>query len=171
MNNLWVKYGLNLILIVLIQGLVVNSLGLSEYLNPMIYPVMILLLPFQMNVLVSMIFALILGVSGDAFSNTFGLHTSALLLLAYIRPVILKYARPREGYDNSLIPSIHDMSFRWFIGYSSVLLFVHHLWFFSFEILRFDLFVLILGKTFFSLLLSVFLIALFEYIFYKPSKK
>ena len=171
MNNVWVKYGLIFILVVLLQGLVVNNLEFSEYLNPMIYPVMIMLLPFEMTALVTMVFALFLGIGVDAFSNTFGLHTSSLLLIAYLRPTVLKYIKPREGYELSLLPTIHDMGFVWFFTYTTVLLFIHHMWFFTFEILRFDLIPLILGKTIFSLILSLFLITLFEYIFYKPTKK
>ncbi len=171
MNNVSIKYGLNFILIVLIQGLVVNNMEFSEYLNPMIYPVMIMLLPFETGLLATIVISVLLGFSVDAFSNTFGLHTSSLLVVAYLRPVILQYIKPREGYDSALLPTIHDMGVLWFLGYTSLLLFIHHIWFFTFEILRFDLIVLLLGKTFFSLILSLILIVLFEYIFYKPSKK
>lgn len=171
MNNSWIKYSLVFILVVLIQGLVVNNIQLNEYFNPMVYPIMILMLPFELNALVTMTVALLLGISVDAFSNTFGLHASSALFIGYLRPTVMKYIRPKEGYNNVLIPSIQDMGAVWFLAYSSVMLFLHHLWFFSFEILRFDLFFLILGKTFFSFLFSLALIVLFQYIFYKPSKQ
>jgi hypothetical protein len=171
MNNSWVKYGLVLILIVLIQGLVVNNIQFNEYLNPMVYPIMILMLPFELSAIITMAVALLLGLSVDAFSDTFGLHASAGLFIAYLRPTIMKYIRPKEGYETSLLPSIQDMGKLWFLSYASVMIFAHHLWFFTFEILRFDLFLLIVGKTFFSLFFSVGLIVLFQYIFYKPSKK
>ena len=171
MNNNWVKYGLVFILIVLIQGLVVNNIQFNEYLNPMVYPIMIMMLPFELSAIITMAVALLLGLSVDAFSNTFGLHASAALFIGYLRPTIMKYIRPKEGYDSGLIPSIQDMGVLWFLSYAGVIIFAHHLWFFSFEILRFDLFFLILGKTFFSLFFSVGLIVLFQYIFYKPSKK
>lgn len=171
MNSNWVKYILIFALVVLIQGLVVNNIQLNEYFNPMIYPIMMLMLPFEMNVLLSMLVAIILGLSVDAFSNTFGLHTSATLLIGYLRPTIMKYIRPNEGYDNTVLPTIQDMGVRWFLLYSSVIIFLHHFWFFSFEILRFDLILLILGKTILSSLFSLSLIILFQYIFFKPSKK
>ncbi|MBN4073134.1 hypothetical protein JYT74_03725 [Crocinitomix catalasitica] len=171
MNNVWIKYGLNFILVVLIQGLVVNNIEINEYFNPMIYPVMILMLPFEMNVLLAMLISLILGISVDAFSNTFGLHASAALLMAYIRQTILRYIKPRDGYDLSMMPSLHDMGIIWFLFYAGILMFAHHLWFFSFEILRFDLILLILLKTVFSLFFSLALVVLFQFIFYKPSKK
>lgn len=171
MNNNWVKYGLIFILIVLIQGLVVNDIQLNEYFNPMVYPLMIMMLPFELAAIPTMIVALLLGVCVDAFSNTFGLHASAALFIGYLRPIIMRYIQPNEGYDNTLLPIIQDMGVQWFLLYSGIIIFAHHLWFFSFEILRFDLILLILGKTFCSLFFSVGLIILFQYIFYKSSKK
>ncbi|MFT4602061.1 MAG: hypothetical protein ACI857_002247 [Arenicella sp.] len=171
MNDKWVKYGLIFLLIVLIQGLVVNNIQLNEYFNPMVYPIMIMMLPFELNAIVTMGVALLLGISVDAFSNTFGLHASSALFIGYLRPTIMKYIQPKEGYDSSLLPSIQDMGTAWFLTYVSVIIFAHHLWFFTFEILRFDLFLLILGKTFLSFFFSISLIILFQYIFYKPSKK
>ena len=170
MNNNWVKYVLLFILIVLIQGLVVNNIQFNEYLNPMVYPLMILMLPFQLNAILTMAVALLLGLSVDAFSDTFGLHASSAVLIGYLRPTLMKYIQPKDGYDKALLPSLHDMGIVWFVIYASLLLFIHHLWFFSIEILRFDLILLILGKTFFSFLFSLVLIVLFQYIFYKPTK-
>lgn len=158
------------ILIVLIQGLVVNNIQWSEYLNPMVYPIMILMLPFQLNAIITMFVALLLGLSVDAFSDAFGLHASAAVLIGYLRPSLMKYIRPKEGYDNNLLPTIQDMGAIWFLIYASIILIIHHLWFFSMEILRFDLILLILGKTILSFLFSLTLIILFQYIFYKPSK-
>lgn len=171
MSNSWVKYGLIFVLVVLIQGLVVNNIEINEYFNPMIYPIMILLLPFEVGALLGMVVGLVLGLSVDAFSNTFGLHASSAMLIGYLRPTIMRYLRPRDGYDIGLLPTIHDMGVIWFLTFTAVMVFIHHAWFFTFEILRFDLLLLIILKTFASLILSLGLIVLFQYIFYKPSKK
>lgn len=171
MNNTWIKYGSYFILIVLVQGLVVNNIEINEYLNPMVYPVMIMLLPFEMNILLTMLISLILGLSVDAFSNTYGLNASASLVIGYLRPTILNLIKPRDGYDPVLLPSIHDMGRFWFLYYAVILLTIHHLWFFTIEILRFDQFFHLLAKTLFSVLFSLALVVLFQYIFYKPSKK
>lgn len=171
MNNAWVKYGSYFILIVLLQGLVINNIEVNAYLNPMVYPMMILMLPFELNAIITMVVALLLGVSVDAFSNTFGLHASAALLVGYLRPIILNLIKPRDGYDTTLLPSIHDMGKLWFLTYASFIVFVHHLWFFIIEALRFDLFFHILWQTVASSVFSIALIVLFQYIFYKPSKK
>ncbi|MDA7803922.1 hypothetical protein N8987_05040 [Crocinitomix sp.] len=171
MNNTWIKYGVYFILIVLIQGLVVDNIQINEYLNPMIYPIMIMMLPFELNVLLTMLVSLLLGLSVDAFSNTFGLNASAALVIGYLRPTVLNVIKPRDGYDEVLLPSIHDMGKLWFLSYAGFLLFIHHLWFFTIEILRFDQILHIFAKTILSVIFSLILIILFQYIFYKPSKK
>lgn len=171
MNNTWVKYSVYFVLIVLIQGLVVNNIQVNAYLNPMIYPIMIMMLPFELGLMATMAVALVLGLSVDMFSNTFGLNASAALVIGYLRPTVLNLIKPRDGYDPVLLPSIHDMGKLWFLSYAGVILFIHHLWFFIIEILRFDQFFHILFKTVLSVVFSLAIIILFQYIFYKPSKK
>ena len=171
MNNTWLKYILIFVLVVLIQGLVVNNMEINEYLNPMVYPMLILMLPFELGVLATLVISFVLGITIDGFSNTFGLHASAAMLIGYLRPTLLKYIKPRDGYDNSLLPSVHDMGLGWFVGYSSLFFFIHHLWFFSFEVLRMDLIMLIVAKTVCSLIFSMMMVILLQYILYTSSKK
>lgn len=171
MTNTWLKYILIFVLVVLIQGLVVNNIEINEFLNPMVYPMLILMLPFELGLLATLIISFVVGITIDGFSNTFGLHASAAMLIGYMRPTLLKYIKPRDGYDSSLLPSLHDMGLAWFIGYSALFLFIHHLWFFSFEVLRLDLFMLVIAKTGCSVVFSLLLIVLLQYILYTPSKK
>lgn len=171
MNNTWVKYSSYFILIVLIQGLVVNNIQINEYINPLIYPVMIMMLPFELNILITLLVSFLLGISVDAFSNTFGLNASAAIVIGYLRPFILGIIKPRDGYDSVLLPSIHDMGKLWFLSYASVILLIHHLWFFTIEFFRFDQMLHVFLKTLASLVFSLILVVLFQYIFYKPSKK
>ena len=170
-TNTWIKYCAIFILIVLIQGLVVNNIEINTYLNPMIYPVMLMMLPLELNILLTMLISLILGVSVDAISNTFGLHTSAALVIGYLRPSILKIIEPRDGYETTLLPSIHDMGKLWFLSYATILLSIHHIWFFTIEVFRIDQFFFILIKTIFSVIFSLLIIILFQFIFYKSTKK
>lgn len=171
MNNTWIKYILVFTLIILIQGLVLNPMEISEYVNPMVYPMLILMLPFEAGTLVTIFVALLLGIAVDGFSDTFGLHASASMLIGYLRPTLLKYIKPRDGYESGFFPSIQDMGFTWFFGYSLLFISIHHLWFFSIEVFRFDLIGLILLKTAGSVFASLSLIILLQYILYTSSKK
>jgi len=136
----------------------------------MVYILVILVLPFDFNILLTIAIALILGISVDTLSDTFGLHTSAAIFVAYFRPAVLKLLTPRDGYDSSVIPTIQDMGFTWFSAYSGLLILLHHIWFFTIEIFRLDLSGLIVLKVFVSFLFSfIFMIGL-QFLLYKPSK-
>jgi len=99
-------YIVQLILLILAQIIVFNSLQFSTTVYIMIYPLLLLLLPFNIGILTGMTIGFVYGLIIDYFSNTFGLHASASILIMYMRPTILKYIAPKNGYDLTLIPSI-----------------------------------------------------------------
>lgn len=170
MSKHWVQFAIYFVFIVLIQGLVINNIQIGVYVYPMVYIMLILMLPFDTNIFLTFLIAVLLGIGVDALSDNFGLHTSSAILIGYLRPFILQAIRPRDGYEIGLMPSVHDMGYRWFGIYLSVSVFIHHLWFFTIEVYRLDLIQLILFKTILSSIVSFSIIFLFQYLFYKPSK-
>ena len=170
MNNQWIQYGIYFVLVVLLQGLVVNHIGISTYSYPMIYILPLLVLPFEINFFISLGLAFVLGISVDMLSDTFGLHTSASLWVAYIRPFVLNTLKPRDGYETALQPTVHDMGFTWYFAYTVIIIVIHHTWFFVLEVFRFDLLGLILLKILFSTILSLAIITGLQFLLYKPSK-
>jgi hypothetical protein len=152
------------------QTLIIGQIELGWGIHPMIYPLFIIMLPFQLNVIPLMIIAFIMGISIDLFSNTFGLHASAALIIAYLRPEIFKIFSPRDGYDTFLIPSIRELGFTWFLLVGGTLTFIHHLWFFFLEIFRIDAWTLVLRNTLLSSLISLVLFILIQVIFFKRPK-
>ena len=147
-------YFLRLVLFLFLQSFIFNQLEISASIHVMIAPLYLFLLPFERSKLSLLIMALVLGIAIDATSNTFGLHTSSLLLFAFLRPIIFRVFSPREGYDSLKSPSIFDMGNRWFISTFSILLFSHHLWFFILEAFSFNETLLILQKTILSGVIS-----------------
>lgn len=170
MIKVYLKYSLYFIFVVLLQGLVFNNFQISEYLYPMAYVLVVLMIPPQVNLYTTLIISVVLGVSVDALSDTFGLHTSSCLTIAYLRPIILNFIKPRDGYDTNLTLSIQDMGKTWFFMYALIVIGIHHLWFFIFEILKFNQIGHILVKTLFSSFFSFILIILLQYLLFKPSK-
>ncbi|MFO7938329.1 MAG: rod shape-determining protein MreD [Bacteroidales bacterium] len=133
MINLIPRYiGLFLFLL-LVQVLVLNNIQLSGYLNPYIYILFILVLPFETPAWLILILGFMLGVSVDAFTHTPGMHASATTLMAFIRPGLLKVMAPRDGYENETTPSITHYGFAWFAKYVAILIVVHHIALFMVE--------------------------------------
>ena len=133
----------------------------------MITPLYIFLLPFDRSVISLLLAALVLGLTVDTTSNTFGLHTSSLLLFAYLRPVIFRVFSPRDGYDSLKTPSIFDMGNRWFVSTFSILLLCHHLWFFTLEAFSLSETLIILQKTLLSSVISFVVCVILQTIFIK----
>ncbi|MFK8043969.1 MAG: hypothetical protein AB8B72_00640 [Crocinitomicaceae bacterium] len=170
MSRYWIQYSIYFLFIVLLQSLVVSHLGISIYAYPMVYILVILVLPFDFNILLTLAIAIILGISVDILSDTFGLHTSAAIFVAYFRPAVLKLLTPRDGYDTTLIPTIQDMGIAWFSAYYILIILLHHIWFFTIEIFRLDLSGLIVLKVIVSALFSILFMTTLQFLLYKSSK-
>jgi hypothetical protein len=137
----------------------------------MVYPLFILLLPFEIGLIYLMLISFGMGILIDAVSNTYGLHTSSLVLFAYLRPVIMKVFSPRDGYEKQREGNIYEMGSRWFLYVFGSLLVIHHFWFFLLEIFRIDDFFFILQKTILSLPLSYLLCYFLQALFVTKPKE
>ncbi|SMO66693.1 rod shape-determining protein MreD [Saccharicrinis carchari] len=151
------RYLFNFVFFVLLQVLILNKMEFSGYLNPYLYVLFILTLPFETPGWLLLILSALLGVSVDMFSNTLGMHMAACILIAYARPFILARIAPRDNYETGTLPLPSYYGFAWFFKYAGILVFVHHLFYFvieSFSVVSFfDILMKTLGSTFFTLLI------------------
>ena len=84
--------------LVLVQVLILNNIQISGYLNPYVYVLFVLLLPFETPNWLLLVVAFLLGLSIDLFSQTPGIHAFATVFMAFFRPFILNVLSPRDGY-------------------------------------------------------------------------
>jgi len=159
------------IVFILLQGLVLNSLEVGLGIQLMIYPLFIMLLPFDTSVMLLLMSAFVMGFSIDSISNTFGLHTSSLLIVAYLRPFIFNMFSPRDGYDPLKEASIFEMGQRWFVSVFGVLLLIQHFWFFTLEMFNISETFYVFQKTILSVPLSFLLCILLQVIFVTKPKE
>ncbi|RFC54141.1 rod shape-determining protein MreD [Brumimicrobium aurantiacum] len=169
MNSI-LKNIIRLIIFVLAQGLIFGQLSFGYGIHPMIYPLFILMLPFDTRPVVLMILAFIAGIGIDFFMNTFGLHASASVLIAYLRPAIFRQFAPRDGYDVLKEPIAREWGYPWFIKVSLLTIIVHHLWFFSLEYFKWSSWNDILLNTLSSSLITLIIFILIQVLFFKKSK-
>jgi hypothetical protein len=152
-----IKNILLFIFLVLTQVLIFNNIELGGFLNPYVYVLFILLLPFGFG----------LGLTVDIFSETLGMHTAATVLMAYLRPAVLRTFSPREGYEAGSLPRVHYYGLQWFIQYTVVLVFAHHAMLFLTEMFRFQDIFAILLRIILSTLFSASIIVLSQFIVFK----
>ena len=153
------------IFLVLIQVLILNNIELSGYLNPFLYVLFILMLPFNTPKWLVLVLAFAIGISIDMFSDTGGLHAAASVFLAFLRPVMLKLISPRDGYDAGQQPTIQQFGLGWFLSYAGILVFLHHLFLFYMEAFHFAGFFSTLARAILSSLFTISLIFISQFFF------
>jgi rod shape-determining protein MreD len=157
MINSVLKYIWQFILLLLIQLLLMDNIQFSGYINPYIYVLIILILPFETPSWLLLLIAFVSGLTVDLFEGTLGLHTSSLLIAAFVRPYVLRVISPREEYEKGALPGIRSYGFRWFLIYVTIMVFIHHFFMFNIETFRISLF--------FNSFLRIILSSVFSIIF------
>ncbi len=167
-----VKNTIRFILFILVQVFVFNQIPpLHHLINPYIYFLFILWLPFKIGRRTLMFLALLLGLVLDFFTKTPGLHAAPCLLIAYIRPFLINILITQEGAEaNYEEPSIQSLGFAAYFTYVTVLIIMHHAFLFLLEALQFAGLWYFLGKTLLSSAISLFLILITELLFTRKQK-
>ena len=109
------------IVLLLVQGLIINELQLGSNVLPMIYVLAILLLPIDIPNWSILIIAFVYGIAVDTFTSTIGLHTSACVLIAFLRPMVMRLIAPRDGYESGTSPNLALMGWQWFVSYAGII--------------------------------------------------
>jgi len=143
---------LRFIFVLVLQILIFNNIQLSGYINPHFYILFILLLPIKTPAWLSMLSAFILGSIIDIFSLSPGLHASASVLIAFIRPTIISLIKTNSEVKPEITPNLNNMGFRWFISYVFLLIFIHHTIYFILEVFSFRH----IFDTFYHIIISSF---------------
>ena len=167
--TLYLQNILRFVVIIILQVLVFKGVtlnwGILQHVHFIIYPLFILLAPLNMPRSLLIILSFAMGLTIDSFYDSVGVHASACVFTAYIRSIVLKMVEPFEGYSIGISPSRNNLGFTWFMSYSSILLFLHCLFYFSVEAFSFVYYIDIAMRTLFSFLFSMSLIMIHQLIF------
>ena len=125
------------VLLVFLQLFVLNNIQFSGFVNPYLYVLFIMLLPFEISGWFLLVLGFILGLVIDVASSTIGYHTIATVFMAYFRFHLLKFIAPRDGYEPGMSPTMQSLGFAWFLKYASILTIAHHFVLFWIESFRF----------------------------------
>lgn len=170
MINLVIRNIIRLIFLVLFQITILNYIQLGGYINPYLYVLFILLLPFETPKWLLLISAFILGISVDMFSDTTGIHTAACVFMAFCRPGVTNLVSSRLDYELGIQPTIRDLGFKWFFSYSFILVIAHHFLLFFLEVFSLSEFFHTLFRALLSVIFTMMLIVLSQYVMYRPKK-
>ncbi len=167
MNNVYLRNSVRFILLILLQVLVLDNINFRGYLNPYIYIMFILLLPFETPDWFILVSSFLVGFGVDLFSNTMGMHTAASVFIGFCRPGVLRFISSTRDYEQGMTPSIRDLGISWFLKYSIIIVLLHHIVFFYLEVFSFHEFFYTFWRVIISTIFTVIFIVIGQYLFYK----
>ena len=168
MNNIISIHSLRFFVLVFVQVILFNHINFYGYINPYPYILFIALFPIKNNRMAIIALSFLLGLSVDFFLDTGGIHAAACVLIAYIRPVILKFCFGTI-YEHQTI-KFESLDFGSKLTYFALLSLIHHFILFSLEIFNISKIILILQKTLFSSIFTILMCLLITTIFTRKSK-
>ncbi len=122
------------VVLVLLQVLVINNIDFNGYIYPAFYVYFILVLPFETPGWLLLTSAFLLGLSVDFFTNSLGVNAAASVLVAFLRPSVIRLLKSKKEYEPGITPGIRDLGFRWFFLYALILILIHHTALFFLEV-------------------------------------
>ena len=152
-----------------LQVLVLSRIGAGEewarYVQPLLYPVVVLLLPVGLPTVVVLAVAFALGLAIDVFVGAIGIHAAALVITGFARSAALALLEPREGYNIGQVPTRRQFGMQWFASYAAILLGVHVFSYFAVEAFTFVYIGEILMRAVGSFCVSMILVLLYVLVF------
>lgn len=170
MNN-YLKQSGRFIFLILLQVLILNNIRFGGYINPFIYIVFVLMLPFNIKPWLLLLIGFFTGLTIDVFVATPGLHAGATVFMAFTRQSIIRLTLGQRLPEGSLQPTVYDMGARWFFTYTTIMVLIHHLSLFFLETFSFNHFQGTITRTLLSSIFSVFIIMLYSFVFNRGGKK
>jgi hypothetical protein len=156
-----IQYSLMILLYMILQILFLRNVVMFNYAFCFIYIGGVLLLPADTDRLYLLLIAFATGFMVDVFSNTFGMHAFATVLIAYIRPFLLNYQMEAKGTERMDL-GIRSQGIGAFLSYIVPLIFIHHTVLFLMEMNNFGMILYTLIRIGASVVLTTIVLILLE---------
>jgi len=156
---------LRFVIFIFAQVFFFSTIHIHPLIDIYVYPIFVLLLPFQVPRWFLMVLGFVIGISIDMLLGTLGMHAAVSVLLGYIRPLLINIITPK-GAEFELTPNVYIQGSGWFLIYFSLAYIVSLGAYFIIEAGTFYnlfwLLIKIIVSVFFSVLSSLILIYLFS---------
>ncbi len=167
MTKLLYKYIALTPLFIVIQIFILNDVFFANLTNPFLYIILIITIPKNTPKWFLLIFAFQLGFFIDLFSNSLGYHSTACVLIAFLRPIIIELIIPNNIINELDQISMQKLGFKSFFIYSFILILIHHTTLLFLEYFDLGILFSIILKIIISSFISLILICITQLFFYR----
>lgn len=156
------------VLLLALQILVFNNMNFGGYVSAFPYILFIILYPVNGNKSNLLMASFFLGLIMDLFSNSGGVHATACVLLAYLRPFFFKFSFGLS-YEYQTI-KLNDVLTPERFTFILLAVVTHHITLFLLESFQITFFFDVLLRTFLSTLFTILTCIILIYLI-KPNKR
>ncbi|PVX46316.1 rod shape-determining protein MreD [Flavobacterium sp. 103] len=156
------------VLLLALQILVFNNMNFGGYVSAFPYILFIILYPVNGNKANLLIASFFLGLIMDLFSNSGGVHATACVLLAYLRPYFFKFSFGLS-YEYQTI-KLNDVLTPERFTFILLSVMTHHIALFLLESFQITFILDVLLRTFLSTLFTILTCIILIYLI-KPNKR
>ena len=147
---------------ILLQVLVLNNIQFVNYINPLVYILLLITLPQDTEKWFFIIFSFILGILLDVFEGNIGLNASSLVFISFLLPYLHKVLIPKNSVDEKDRLSLKILGVRIFSVYAISVIFIHNLFLFFLEHFSTSGFFFIILKVVLSSIVTFIIIFTFQ---------
>lgn len=169
--NKYLKLSGRFVFLILLQVLVLNNIRLGGYVNPLIYILFVLMLPFNIKPWLLLLSGFLTGLTIDVFLGTPGLHAGATVFMSFIRQTVIRLTLGHRLPEGNLEPTIYDMGARWFFTYTAIMVVIHHTSLFLLEAFSLEQPLSIIIRTILSSVFTILIIILYSFVFNRGGNK
>ncbi len=156
------------ILLLAAQVTIFSKFDFLGYINPFPYILFIILFPVNGNKSALLIASFFLGLIVDTFKDSEGIHATACVVLAYVRPSLFKFSFGLS-YEYQTV-RLNDVLTPERFSFIFLSVAIHHIILFVLEIFTLEFFWSIILKTLISTLFTIIICILIIYLI-KPKKR
>ena len=156
---------------IFIQVYILNQVLFNGYINPYFYIMLIICLPQISPKWLLLSFAFFLGFFLDVFEGSIGFHSTACVLIAFIKPGLEKIVIPKNTISAEQDLFLQKLGFKMFSVYAFVMIFFHHAILFLLAHFKLATFTDILGKIALSSFITFVIILICQFFFFNSERR
>ena len=156
---------------IFIQVYVLNQVLFNGYINPYFYIMLVICLPQITPKWFLLLFAFFLGLLLDVFSGSIGFHSTACVLMAFLKPNLEKIVIPKNTISGEQDLFLQKLGFKIFSVLAFLMIFIHHAILFLLAHFKLASFTDILGKISMSSFITFVIIFVCQFFFFKSEKR
>lgn len=166
---MYLKNAIRFLILITVQVVILNKINFSGYVDPYLYVLFVLALPFTTPRWALLLLAFFSGAVVDVFSHTYGVHAASITLLAFLRPGVIRLVSKKQEYEIAREPSVGEMGMRWFYMYSILLVLPHHAALFFLETFGFEDVITLLYRIVLNTIITLLIIFIVQFLFSSKS--